>query len=141
MPVDEVISPEAMIALLNESRFHQLLQLELLEEVDAHDGIVMRLPISEYVERAPGTGQFHGGPIASLIDVAGDFALIRALGHGVPTITLSVEYLRPAVGAWLLAKARVRRAGRTVGFVDIEVTDPQQRLVALGRGCYGTQPG
>lgn len=140
MPVDKVTSVAEMAALLNESRFHQLLQLELVEE-SAYDGIVMRLPMSAPVERAPGTGQFHGGPIASLIDVAGDFALVRALGHGVPTITLSVEYLRPAVGAWLLAKAAVRRAGRTVGFVDIEVTDPQQRLVALGRGCYSTQPG
>jgi uncharacterized protein (TIGR00369 family) len=141
VPVEKVVAIAEMTALLNESRFHQLLQLELVEQSDAHEGILMRLPMSAQVERAPATGQFHGGPIASLIDVAGDFALVRALGHGVPTITLNVEYLRPAVGAWLLAKATVRRAGRTVGFVDIEVTDPQQRLVALGRGCYSTQPG
>jgi hypothetical protein len=25
--------------------------------------------------------------------------------------------------------------------VDIDVTDAGGRLIALGRGCYGTQPG
>jgi acyl-coenzyme A thioesterase PaaI-like protein len=35
----------------------------------------------------------------------------------------------------------VRRAGRTVGVVDIDVEDEAGRLVAVGRGCYGTQPG
>jgi acyl-coenzyme A thioesterase PaaI-like protein len=37
--------------------------------------------------------------------------------------------------------ARVRRAGRTVGVVDIDVTDSSGRLTVLGRGCYGTQAG
>jgi acyl-coenzyme A thioesterase PaaI-like protein len=41
----------------------------------------------------------------------------------------------------LLAVARVRRAGRTVGVVDIDVADSSGRLIALGRGCYGTQAG
>ena len=86
-------------------------------------------------ERPPGKA------IASLIDIAGDFALIAVLGYGVPTINFRVDYLRPAANADLLAQARVRRAGRTIGVVDIDVTDPSGRLIALGRGCYGTQPG
>ena len=35
----------------------------------------------------------------------------------------------------------VRRTGRTVGVVDIEVYDDQERLCAIGRGCYGTTVG
>jgi len=35
----------------------------------------------------------------------------------------------------------VRRSGRTVAIVDIDVTDAEGRLVAVGRGCYGAQPG
>src|SRR6202034_1586944 len=93
------------------------------------------------VERSAGTGQYHGGVIASLIDIAGDFALIAVLGYGVPTINFRVDYLRPAANSDLLAKARERRAGRTIGVVDIEVTDAGGKLIALGRGCYGTQPG
>ena len=93
------------------------------------------------VERSTGTGQYHGGVIASLIDIAGDFALIAVLGYGVPTINFRVDYLRPATNSDLLALARVRRAGRTIGVVDIDVTDTSGRLIALGRGCYGTQAG
>lgn len=131
---------EQLAALLSGSQFHRVLGLQLVDEPEA-EGVSLRMPFSPAVEREPGTGQFHGGPIASLIDIAGDFALIRALGHGVPTIVLNVEYLRPSTGDVLVARATVRRAGRTVGFVDVEVRDAADRLVALGRGCYGTQPG
>ena len=79
--------------------------------------------------------------IASLIDIAGDFALIAVLGYGVPTINFRVDYLRPAVKTDLHAHARVRRAGRTIGVVDIDVLDDGGRLIALGRGCYGTLAG
>lgn len=83
------------------------------------------------VERAAGTRQYHGGAIASLIDIAGDYALWAVLGYGVPTINVRIDYLRPASVTDLRAIARVRRAGRTVGVVDIDVLDDQQRLVAL----------
>jgi uncharacterized protein (TIGR00369 family) len=49
--------------------------------------------------------------------------------------------LRPATRTDLSAEARVRRAGRTIGVVDIDVLDDQGRLIALGRGCYSTQAG
>src|SRR6202040_3441913 len=84
---------------------------------------------------------FHGGVIASLIDVAGDFALVMLVGGGVPTINLRIDYLRPAGGDNLRATASVRRAGRTIGVVDIDVTDGSDRLVAIGRGCYSMAVG
>jgi uncharacterized protein (TIGR00369 family) len=59
----------------------------------------------------------------------------------VPTINFRVDYLRPAMTARLTATATVRRAGRTVAIVDIDVEDGEGRLVAVGRGCYATQPG
>ncbi len=31
--------------------------------------------------------------------------------------------------------------GRSLGVVEIDVLDGQQRLVAVGRGCYGTAQG
>jgi acyl-coenzyme A thioesterase PaaI-like protein len=41
----------------------------------------------------------------------------------------------------LQATATIRRAGRTIGVVDVDVHDQEGRLVAVGRGCYSTQPG
>jgi len=102
--------------------------------------VAISMPLAPEFERYPGTRQFHGGAIASLIDVSGDFALVLQVGGGVPTINLRVDYLRPAVGR-LLATARARRAGRTIGVVDIDVTDDSDRLVAVGRGCYSMTAG
>ena len=103
--------------------------------------ITVRLPMRPEFERRAGTGQWHGGPIAALIDVAGDYALALHTGGPVPTINFRTDYLRPAVDTPLTAFARVRRAGRTVGVVDVDVTDDEGRLVAVGRGAYGTRTG
>jgi len=131
----------ALELLLADSPFQRVLGLSL-ESFDLADQILtLRAAYGPAVERQPGTGQYHGGVIASLIDIAGDYALIAVLGYGVPTINFRVDYLRPAARTDLLACAHVRRAGRTIGVVDIDVTDTQARLVALGRGCYGTQAG
>ncbi len=129
---------EAWIA---DSPFQKLLGLKLEAFDTAAQNLVIRCAYGPNVERSPGTGQYHGGVIASLIDIAGDFALVAILGHFVPTINYRVDYLRPANATDLLARAQVRRAGRTVGVVDVEVEDTAGKLIALGRACYGTQPG
>jgi uncharacterized protein (TIGR00369 family) len=139
--MDSPASRQTLEALLADSPFQKLLDLRLEAFDSAAQTVVLRLIYGPNVERSSGTGQYHGGVVASLIDIAGDFALIAVLGHGVPTINFRVDYLRPAVGADLIAQARVRRAGRTIGVVDIDVSDSGGRLIALGRGCYGTQPG
>jgi uncharacterized protein (TIGR00369 family) len=141
MNADDSVSRKTLETLLADSPFQQLLGLRLDAFDLAAQTVTIRSVYGPNVERSSGTGQYHGGVIASLIDIAGDFALIAVLGYGVPTINFRVDYLRPAANSDLLAQARVRRAGRTIGVVDIDVTDAGGRLIALGRGCYGTQPG
>jgi uncharacterized protein (TIGR00369 family) len=135
------ITREALEAFLKGSPFQEILGLSLETFDPAAQTLSLRAAYGPHVERAAGTGQYHGGVIASLIDIAGDFALVAVLGYGVPTINFRVDYLRPAARTHLLAHARVRRAGRTIGVVDIDVIDEEGRLIALGRGCYGTQAG
>lgn len=127
--------------MLDGSPFIHLLAMRAVSIDRDRQEVVLDLPLKPSFERHPGTGQFHGGVIASLIDVAGDFGLVILLHGAVPTINLRVDYLRPAVGERLTATARVRRAGRTIGVVDVDVIDPQGRLVAVGRGCYGMTVG
>jgi uncharacterized protein (TIGR00369 family) len=141
MTADDSECRKTLETLLADSPFQQLLGLRLEAFDLAAQTVAVRSVYGPNVERSAGTGQYHGGVIASLIDIAGDFALIAVLGYGVPTINFRVDYLRPAANSDLLALARVRRAGRTIGVVDIDVTDAAGRLIALGRGCYGTQPG
>jgi uncharacterized protein (TIGR00369 family) len=132
---------EQMTEWLAGSPFHRVLGLKLDGYRPDEQAVVIRCSFHSNLDRSAQGGQYHGGVIASLIDIAGDFALIAVLGHGVPTINFRVDYLRPAVKGDLIARAGVRKSGRTIGVVDIEVQDEQRRLIALGRGCYGTQPG
>ncbi|MGH8240660.1 MAG: PaaI family thioesterase [Steroidobacteraceae bacterium] len=126
---------------LDDCPFHKLFSMTILHADAESQTLAIRLAFTPAVERKAGTKQYHGGVIASLIDIAGDFALIAVLGHGVPTINFRVDYLRPAVATDLIARAQVRRAGRSVGVVDIDVEDQDGRVVAIGRGCYGTRAG
>ena len=135
------ITLEGLQAMLDGSPFIKLLAMKAVSLDRERQQVVIDMPMAADYERHPGTGQFHGGVIASLIDVAGDFALVILVGGGVPTINLRVDYLRPAGSGGLSATATVRRAGRTIGVVDIDVTDGSGKLVAVGRGCYGMAVG
>jgi uncharacterized protein (TIGR00369 family) len=124
---------------LEESPFQKPFHLRA-NKLDATAGTIeLQMDFVTAAERSSGTRQFHGGAIASLIDIAGDYALFVLLGHGVPTINLRIDYLRSATDTNLTARAIVRKAGRTVAVVDVEVSNSVGKLVALGRGTYGTQ--
>lgn len=134
-------TPSTLDAWMKSSPFISFMALELVS-ADAEQGrLTMKMPMRAEFERGAGSGQFHGGPIAALIDTVGDFAVAFVVKGGVPTINFRVDYLRPSAGAFLVASASVRRVGRTIGVVDIDVYDDQNRLTAVGRGCYGAQPG
>lgn len=103
--------------------------------------VSFRMPFKPEFERGAGTGQWHGGPIASLIDTAGCMALIAVAGRGAGTIDFRTDYLRPAGGPFLDAVGMVRRAGRTMGVADVDVFDSAGKLVATGRGSFFMEPG
>jgi len=131
-------SHEAIQARLDRSPFIHFLGLRVERMDPAREEIALRMPMRPELERGVGSRQFHGGAIAALIDTAGDYVLVMLLDAPVPTIDLRVDFLRPAVDTELIATARLRRAGRTIGVVDVDVHDAVGRLVAVGRGCYGT---
>ena len=113
-----------------------------IEEANRDSGtLTMLLPSRPEHQRLSGSHQVHGGPIAAFIDTAGCYACIMTLGHGVPTINFRVDYLRPAAGATLRATATVRKAGRSIATVDIDVVDENTRLVAIGRATYSSSAG
>ena len=132
---------ERIQAMLDGSPFIRFCRMRV-DSIDPAAGrIMLAMELRPELERREGSGQWHGGALAGLIDTAGDFAVALGLGAVVPTINFRVDYLRPAMTARLTATATVRRAGRTVAVVDIDVEDAEDRLVAVGRGCYATQAG
>jgi uncharacterized protein (TIGR00369 family) len=125
-------------ALFDASPFIAFSALEVVS-LDVEKGeITVRAPFRPEFERRAGTRQWHGGPIAALIDTVGDFALGALVGRGLPTIGFRVDYLRPAVDTALIAVGRVRRNGRSVGIADVDVFDERGTLLAIGRATYAT---
>jgi len=123
---------------LGHSAFIDFLNLTVLSADPAKEEVVMRAAMRPEFERGRGTGQWHGGPIAAIIDTVGDYALVMTLGRPLPTVNFRVDYLRPAIDTALVVTARVRRSGRLVGVVDIDVSNETGQLVAIGRATYAT---
>jgi len=140
-PAAAPMTAERIQAMLDGSPFIRFFGMQVAALDPAAGTIVLAMELRPELERREGTGQWHGGALAGLIDTAGDFAVALGLGAVVPTINFRVDYLRPAMTPRLTATATVRRAGRTVAVVDIDVEDGEGRLVAVGRGCYAAQAG
>jgi uncharacterized protein (TIGR00369 family) len=135
---DEPLGKEALQERLGQSPFISLLNLTVLNADPAKQQLVMRAAMRPEFERGRGSGQWHGGPIAAIIDTVGDYALIMTLRRGLPTINFRVDYLRPAIKTGLTITATVRRAGKSVGVVDVDVFNDQKALLAVGRATYST---
>ncbi|MCK9552653.1 PaaI family thioesterase [Aquamicrobium sp.] len=81
---------------------------------------------------------FHGGVLAALADIAGYASVAIWSTASTPTISLNVDYLAPARGPELIARASVRRLGRSISRSDIEIL-ANEKLVALARGSFSMQ--
>lgn len=131
-------SIEQVQAMIDASPFLSFAGLKVVSASYDAGEITMRCPMRREFEFIAGSGQWHGGPIASLVDTVGDFALGLAIGRGLPTVSLGVDYLRPAVDTALVVTAHVRRHGRTFGVADVDVFHEDGRLLAIGRATYAT---
>jgi len=132
------LSMEELQHRLAHSAFIDFLNLTVVSADPDKQQVVMRAPMRPEFERGRGTGQWHGGPIAAIIDTVGDYALVMLLGRPLPTVNFRVDYLRPAVDTALVVTATVRRNGRLVGIVDVDVANEAGTLVAVGRATYAT---
>ena len=135
------LSGDELQKMLDNSPFIAFLGLKIVEADPAKERVTMSCAMRSEFERGKGTGQWHGGPLAAIIDTVGDYALIMALRRGLPTINFRVDYLRPAIKTNLITTATVRRAGKSVGVVDVDVFNEQKALLAIGRATYSTLTG
>ena len=82
----------------------------------------------------------HGGVLAALVDLTGDWALVKRTGRGVPTIDMRIDYHAAAMPGDLTAKGRIVKVGNLVSTAEAHVYDMGGKLVASGRGTYYTAP-
>lgn len=132
-----VLDFEALDMLVRNAPFHRWLGVTL-KELSA-EGIEIFMPWREEFVAHPKIRYTHGGILAALIDLAGDYAVAARLGRGVPTIDMRVDYHRAALPGPLVAKASVIKMGGTLATAEARIFDENEKLVASGRGVYLTQ--
>jgi uncharacterized protein (TIGR00369 family) len=129
------MSERSLLDLANEgirqSPLHRFLGLELVQADD--DVAVLEMPV--HANAFGGTGNLHGGALATLIDVASAIAASRQspFDHEVQSLVttdLHVRYLGRPHGDSVRAEARVLRAGRQLIVVECRVLDRDDRIVA-----------
>ena len=77
-------------------------------------------------------GTVHGGILCDLADAAMGMAFASTLApdEGFTSINLSINFFRPVWRSRLRAEARVTNRGKSVGYVECEVTDQDGKRIA-----------
>jgi len=98
-------------------------------------GVVMaELTVSERLSNSYAT--LHGGGVATLVDVLGTLALLSVDSQraGV-SLEMSISFVAAAkAGDHLIATGRMLKAGRNVGFTEVDIRRRDDgKLIATGR--------
>jgi uncharacterized protein (TIGR00369 family) len=115
---------------------HAWMGVEVTDLTD--DEVHFKIPYRTEMEVHPVRHYTHGGILATIIDMAADYAIMAKLGEAVPTIDIRVDYHRAAIQCDMFAKARVIKLGRVYTTAEAEVYDPDGKLLASGRGTFLT---
>ena len=126
-----------LAAMVKDCPFHQWLGVELISLDET--GIAIRMPWRAEFVSDPDRGYAHGGVLASLIDLAADYAVAARIGRGAPTVDMRVDYHRAAMPGPLIARAAVVKLGGTLTTAEARVFDKRDELVASGRALFFTR--
>ncbi len=118
------------VSALESAPFAAMLGLKI--ESAAKGAAVVRMPFDLRLLNEGGPAvPIHGGAIAALADVAA-CAAVWTLAETVRTATISitVNYTGFAVNSDLIARARVKRMGKRIASLSVEIADASDALIA-----------
>lgn len=114
--------------------FSVLLGAELLKFSEG--SAELKIPIKADLEQQHGF--VHGGVVSYAADNALTYAGGSALGAGVVTSEFKINYLRPATGEFLVARASVVHAGKNQAVCRCEMYVSDQGVESLCATAQGT---
>ena len=123
---------------------HRLLGIRMVQ-TDEPGKVVVEMPVAP--EAFNGSGNLHGGAIATLVDVAAGSCAARASNfepgeNTLVTADLHVRYLGRPKGDVVRAEAKVMRAGRQLTVIEVRVLDPLDNVIAFADfSAMLVQPG
>jgi uncharacterized protein (TIGR00369 family) len=113
--------------------FSVLLGSELISWTDV--GAELKIPIKAELKQQ--NGFVHGGVISYAADNALAYAGGSVLGPGVVTAEFKINYVRPAMGEFILARAAVIYAGKSQAVCRCDVymcSEGRETLCATAQG-------
>ena len=105
-----------------------------LTAMDA-DAVVLELPLAERLTQQHGFA--HGGVVSYLADNALTYAGGTAMHVPVVTSEFKINYVRPAMGEWLVARAQAAHVGKSQAVCRCDVFAVQagvEKLCAIAQG-------
>ena len=137
------VSPEAFLAMGREvlaaQPFSRLIGAELA--TFSKGRCELHVPVSESVKQQHGF--VHGGVVSYAADNALTYAGGSALGMLVVTAEFKINYLRPAIGDRLIARAEAVHTGKTQSVCRCDVfvlKDGEEKLCAVAQGTIAALP-
>ena len=115
-------------ARVNDVPVARLIGFEAKEIADGHATVIL----AAGPQHANPMGTLHGGILCDIADAAMGIAFASTLApeESFTTVELKINFFRPIWQAQLRAEGTVVQRGRTIGYVECDVTDEENRLVA-----------
>lgn len=119
---------------LHSAPFHAWLGIKV---VDLNErSLTLEMPWRAEIVSNPNIQSMHGGVLASLVDLAGFYAILSRTRLIQATSDLQVDYIKAATPGPIRAQATVVKLGKSVSIARTDVTDEGGTLLAAGRGAY-----
>lgn len=137
------VSPEVFLAMGREVLAQQPFSVLIGAELTALSPgrCELQLPVTDAVKQQHGF--VHGGVVSYAADNALTYAGGTALRVPVVTAEFKINYVRPAIGERLIARAEAVYAGQTQAVCRCEVfvlQDGQEKLCAVAQGTIAALP-
>ena len=115
-------------ARVNDIAVARLIGFEAKEIADGRAKVIL----AAGPQHANPMGTLHGGILCDIADAAMGMAFASTLApeESFTTVELKINFFRPIWQAQLRAEGTVVQRGRTIGYVECDITDEENRLVA-----------
>ncbi len=113
----------------------QDLRMEVTEIAERHT--ISRMPNSEHLNR--GGGIISGQALMAMADTTMVLATAGFFGEFRPlaTTNFDCQFLRPGTGDWIVCRAEIVRAGKSLAFVRAEMlSEPAHKEVARAQATF-----
>ena len=124
------LSEPEWIAALNGSLPPQLSALNARFDTGSRKTKTLTVSFRPGPERFTSFNSLSGGSIAEMLDQAATHCGTLMTGHGLPTLTMTVNYLRPGMGSLFVATARVLMVTRTAAVLEADLAGKHGKPIA-----------